>query len=60
MNKAYQRGWKDLQVELEQKLEKKTTHNLSECPDCKNRLYFLEGGFLCPVCGFSTETIYAV
>ncbi|MBN1915919.1 hypothetical protein JW796_02930 [Candidatus Dojkabacteria bacterium] len=28
------------------------------CPDCNNKLYFLEAGFLCPVCGYSIETLY--
>lgn len=28
------------------------------CPDCGNKVYFLEASFLCPICGYSIETIY--
>jgi len=54
-SRSYQQGWRDLQLELEKKYEDETSTDFSssECPDCANRLYFLEGGFLCPVCGYS-------
>lgn len=31
----------------------------SSCPDCGNKLFFLEAAFLCPVCGYSIETVYS-
>ncbi len=42
---------KGVSVELTNKEE-----NL--CPECSNKLYFLEAGFLCPGCGYSIETLY--
>lgn len=30
-----------------------------ECPDCGNKVYYLEAAFLCPVCGYSVETVYS-
>lgn len=59
MQRKYQQSWRDLQVKLERRLEdSKQRAKGSRCPDCMNRLYFLEGGFLCPVCGFSAESVY--
>lgn len=59
MTDMYQQSWRDLQLELRRKLEKKMVFSkASECPDCANKIYFLEGGFLCPVCGYSAETVY--
>ena len=60
MSKAYHQGWRDLQLQLETKFETHEKRSFSECPDCRNKLYFLEGGFLCPVCGYSIETLYSV
>lgn len=34
------------------------TENYSNCPDCDNKVFFVEAGFLCPVCGCSTETLF--
>jgi len=42
--------------EAEVSVEVKNEENL--CPECSNKLYFLEAGFLCPVCGYSIETLY--
>lgn len=59
MDRSYQQSWRDLQLELEKKQQDNNSpEGSNECPDCNNRLYFLEGGFLCPVCGYSTETVY--
>lgn len=38
-------------VETKEKFE-------NQCPECSHKLYFLEAGFLCPVCGYSIETLY--
>ncbi|MFQ5493013.1 MAG: hypothetical protein ACE5DX_02520 [Candidatus Dojkabacteria bacterium] len=57
--RRYQQSWRDLQIKLERRLEEsREKDKTTTCPDCSNKLYFLEGGFLCPVCGFSTETVY--
>jgi predicted amidophosphoribosyltransferase len=59
MDRKYQQSWRDLQIKLEKRLEESAVdEKMNACPDCGNKLYFLEGGFLCPVCGFSTESVY--
>jgi predicted amidophosphoribosyltransferase len=60
MERKYQQSWRDIQVKLERRLEERLKKDkMNVCPDCSNKLYFLEGGFLCPVCGFSTEIVYS-
>ncbi|MCA9383948.1 hypothetical protein KC909_06325 [Candidatus Dojkabacteria bacterium] len=59
MGRLHQQSWRDLQLELEKKHDHEDHAESSECPDCMNKLYFLEGGFLCPVCGYSMETVYS-
>lgn len=44
---------KDKEVGVETKSAEKNS-----CPECDGELYFLEAGFLCPVCGYSIETLY--
>lgn len=39
--------------------DSKSTRKADECPDCGNKVYYLEAAFLCPVCGYSVETVYS-
>ncbi len=58
MDKAEVR--KNLEVGLlEKKQAEKESHVINICPECSNRVFFLEAGFLCPTCGYSVETIFS-
>ena len=48
----------DLRLHEEAKPERTEGKHIAHCPICENRLYFMEAGFLCPVCGYSKETVY--
>ena len=60
----YNRSGHDLYYEtefgyLDDEYDKESQNFSSYCPECGNNVYFMNAGFLCPNCGYSSETVYS-